>query len=484
MLDSDDVSLEDLARWKHCARRVRHLVLSHTEKSLLEAPFASFFLRCATSVGESIFPLLKTIAFQETSGGDPAKKQLLRACLSPNLTSITVLSNIPYNFSVHLDDDLEMLSTACDNVQRITIMSHSLLIHNPPLTGFRQLPAIDLGLVSWQESRPLVSQLRALAKLEELRIAFWHINFGEPQPPLQPDPKGFLALRKLRLVGRAPATEQILASIGSTSLQYLEIAHMGMDTFADFDTLVRAVPWMQIASSLRQLYLGLDAELHTLRFRDANPVHTPFFSVLAPLADMHALETLEVSTWNRVLSISDDAVAQMGTAWPRLQHLSVHVSSTFALGHDATLFTPYDADIARPTLSALVHLAERCPSLAYCAIDAASVSEAELVVLEERAAAVDSARMDTTQTRLEQLVPAHRVHSKHFTLPDVERVAHVLRSLFPSIEGVGVGEPGHNFPPLLPFKRATRDVWSEDEQGTDVFRLLERLNELARTVGP
>lgn len=57
----------------------------------------------------------------------------------------------------------------------------------------------------------------------------------------------------------------------------------------------------------------------------------------------------------------------------------MHVSSTFALGPDAALFTPYDANIARPSLSALVHLAERCPSFAYCAIDAASASEAEKV---------------------------------------------------------------------------------------------------------
>lgn len=45
------------------------------------------------------------------------------------------------------------------------------------------------------------------------------------------------------------------------------------------------------------------------------------------------------------------------------------------------------------------------------------------------------------QTRLEQLVPAHWVHSSHFTLP-------------------------------------------EDVRGTDVFRLLERLDQLLGKMGP
>ncbi|OJT06680.1 hypothetical protein TRAPUB_2465 [Trametes pubescens] len=203
---------------------------------------------------------------------------------------------------------------------------------------------------------------------------------------------------------------------------------------------------------------------------------------------MHTLETLEVGTWNRVLSISDDAVAQMDTAWPRLQHLAIHVSSTFALGPDADLFTPYDADIARPSLSALINLADRCSSLTYCAVAAASVSEVELVSLEGCAAVASSARMRMTQTRLEQLIPTHRIHSNHFKLPDVDRLgllSHALRALFSSIVGAGAGEPDNNFPPLRPFEPATRELWrAEDEQRTDVFRLLARLNELAEKAGP
>lgn len=484
-MDSDDVHLEDLARWTHCTRRVRHLVLSHTEKSLLGAPFVPFFLLCAMRAGEPILPLLQTIAFKETSDSY-APSELLRACLSPTLSSITVMSNIPHSFSVHLDGDLWMLSAMCDNVQRITIMSHDMVLYNPTLTGFRRLRAVDLGQIAWEETRPVMSQLRSLEKLEELRVGFWHDNYGASQPPIKPGPKGFLALRKLRLVGRAPITGQFLSSIGATSLQHLEIVHTGMNSFADFDTLVSAVPWVQITSSLRRLYLALHAELHTLRFCDTNPVHAPFFSVLAPLADMHALETLEVATWNRILSISDDAVAQMGTAWPRLQHLTVTVSSTFTRGPDAALFTPYDAEIARPTLSALIQLAERCPSLAYCAIDAASVSEAELVALEQHFDAFSPARVQKIQRGLEQLVPACRVHSSHFTLPDIDRLARALHSLFPSLEGVRVRpELDINFPPaLLPFARENWGLWSEDEQGTDVFRLLERLNELAKEAGP
>lgn len=457
---------------------------SHREV-LLGAPFVPFFLMCAMRAGEPILPLLQTIAFKETSDGY-APSELLRACLSPTLSSITVMSNIPHSFSVHLDLDLRMLSTMCDNVQRITIMSHDLLLYNPPLTGFRRLRAVDLGLIGWEESRPLMSQLRSLEKLEELRVGFWHDNYGASQPPIKPDPKGFLALRKLRLAGKAPITDAVLSSIGATSLQHLEVVHTRMNSFADFDTLVSAVPWVQITSALQRLYLGLHAEPYTLRPRDADPVHAPFFSVLAPLADMHALETLEVATWNRALSISDDAVAQMGTAWPRLQHLTVTVSSTFTRGPDAAIFKRCDAEIARPSLSALIQLAERCPSLAYCAIDAASVSEAELVALEEYSDAFSPARVQKIQRGLEQLIPARRVHSNHFTLPDVDRLARTLRSLFPSLEGVGVRpELDLNFRSApLPFQREDWSLWSEDEQRTDVFLLLERLNELAERRGP
>lgn len=159
VLDSDDIYREDLVRWTHCTRRVRHLVLSHTEKSLLGAPFVPFFLRCAMRAlpgPKPLLPLLQTIAFKETSEG-VAPSELLRTCLSPTLSSVTVMSKIPIHFGVHIDSDLRMLLMFCDNVERITIMGHNLLLYNPPFTRFRRLRAVDLELVAWEESRPLIS---------------------------------------------------------------------------------------------------------------------------------------------------------------------------------------------------------------------------------------------------------------------------------------------------------------------------------------
>lgn len=66
----------------------------------------------------------------------------------------------------------------------------------------------------------------------------------------------------------------------------------------------------------------------------------------------------------------------MSTAWPRLQHPAVHVSLTFALGHDAALFTPYDTDIARSPAPSTTTAILLCRSLAHHLARAAAKNQA------------------------------------------------------------------------------------------------------------
>lgn len=215
---------------------------------------------------------------------------------------------------------------------------------------------------------------------------------------------------------------------------------------------------------------------------NGDPFYAPFFNIFAPLIDLHALEYLEIACWSRVLSISDADVARMARSWPHLQRIAIAYTLVPFEPTEPPIWDPYGPKVARPSLSALVDLAERCLALYYCDIPAASMSEEELVTLEAHAAAAE-AENRPRQTNLRSLILAYRMYCDHFRLPDADRVARALLVLLPSLHGVDPRRGGMARWEVDFGRRwldmSERPVSEEHRCQTDVFRLLHRIFELS-----
>lgn len=464
-------------RWKICVRRVRCITLKNTRAAYFDEPFIPLLLHA--SAGVPILPSLQSITFSEPRG-KPVQSQLLRALAGPALFTISVYNATPHAYSTHILDDMEAISRSCDNVRCMLIYSEvRSLSQNWPLIRFPRLRTLYFDCLSWFPCRSMTSQLGALKELEELDISYEFTSSNAQSMAALDDPSAttnaFPALRKLHLTASTFQAGQIISSISSTSLQEVRISTYQPVFRADVTPFIQMFPWAQNASSLRRLDLSNTTNWDTLNTSPGDPFYAAFFDMFAPLAELHALEYLEISCWSRVLSISDADAARMARAWPRLQRILIAYSVVPFEPAEPPVWDPYGPQVARPSLSALVDLAERCPALFYCEILAADVTESELITLE---AHVAEARDRSRQTSLRSLLPARGAHCDHFTLCDVDRVARALLALFPSLYGVGRATRR----PSIESGRPSRYSWSGQQRNSDGFRLLERLFELSGQV--
>lgn len=465
-------------RWKVCVRRVRCINLKSTRAAFFDEPFIPLLLHA--SAGVPILPSVQSIAFNEPRGNS-VQSQLLRALVGPALSTISVYNATPHAYSTHILDDMEAISRSCDNIQRMRIYSEAIsLSQNWPAIRFSRLRMLYFDCVSWFPCRSMTSQLGALQELEELDLSYEFSSSNAQSMAALDDPSltvtnAFRALRKLHLTASTFQAGQIISSISSTSLQEVRISTYQPVFRADVIPFIQTFPWARNASSLRRLDLSNTTNWDTLNTSPGDPFYAAFFDMFAPLVDLHALEYLEISCWSRVLSISDADVARMARAWPRLHRIVIAYSVVPFEPAEPPTWDPYGPQVARPSLLALVELAERCPALFYCEIPAADVSESELVALEARAA---EAHGRPRQTSLRSLLPARGAHCDHFTLFDVDRVARALLALFSSLYGVGRATRR----PSIESGRPSRYSWSGQQRDSDGFRLLERLFELSGQV--
>ncbi|EIW62656.1 uncharacterized protein TRAVEDRAFT_43001 [Trametes versicolor FP-101664 SS1] len=471
-------SFAEWERWKICVRRVRCINLKNTRAAFFDEPFIPLLLHA--SAGVPILPSVQSIAFNEPRG-NTVQSQLLCALVGPALSTISVYNATPHAYSTHILDDMEAISRSCDNVQHMLIYSEvRSLSQNWPLIRFPRLHTLYFDCLSWFPCRSMTSQLGALKELEELDISYEFTSSNAQsmaalEDPSPTTPNAFPALRKLHLTASTFQAGQIISSISSTSLQEVRISTYQPVFRADVTPLMQAFPWKQNASSLRRLDLSNTTNWDTLNTSPGDPFYAALFDMFAPLAELHALEYVEISCWSRLLSVSDADVARMARSWPNLQRIVIAYSIVPFEPAEPPIWDPYGLQVARPSLSALVELAERCPALFYCEIPAADVSESELTALEARVA---EPRDRPRQTSLRSLLPARGAHCDHFTLCDVDRVARALLALFPSLYGVGRTTRR----PSLESGRPSRYSWSGQQRDSDGFRLLERLFELSEQV--
>ncbi|PIL23183.1 hypothetical protein GSI_14492 [Ganoderma sinense ZZ0214-1] len=226
-------------------------------------------------------------------------------------------------------------------------------------------------------------------------------------------------------------------------------------------------------AQLRTLDLSVDIEFNQFD-NQWEPFEGVSFAsdVLAPLKHLSALtdisavvcfQTSTVATF--VLSDGDlDAVA---SAWPGLTRAKFGYTIQFDDSNDG----PWG--IRRPSLSAVVALAERCRALESVDVEFKSVSAGELARLEAHADACTE-----PQTALRRIAfDPDSDFCDMFCVEDPERLAEALARLFPNlrsglemVETEPEGESGET--------AVTYRGWHRSRMDTDAFQLLEALDDV------
>ncbi|CDO73861.1 hypothetical protein BN946_scf185016.g18 [Trametes cinnabarina] len=460
-----EITAADWTRWRHCLKRVRYLRYSFNyPRWTVEEPFLSILLRPETQ-------------------GNPVQTSVLHALMSPSLAIVAINAHIPALFSSHLANDLQMVFQTSKHIRRLHIQSGYRVIHmHLPLAFFRQLRALHITpAVSLALYNHLTNELDALLHLKELSLAIdgdpssAHISATRSLQDsdihahvVRADAAGgFPALRRLSIAGSPFEIRQLLLKINSPVLQDVSILS-SQETISEVEAMLQSLSTDRNASSLRKLFIELQTEFSPI-IGGAELLYAAFRSVAGSLLSLRSLQDLELLSWNKVLSISDEDVSSMNAAWPHLRRLEI-VSNVKDIHRLRDAWSPYAPEIKRPSLTALLLLAERCHSLESLKMDIADVSEDELLTLEARAAASDVTRL---QTRFRHLILAQEDHCLHVSIPDVERVARVVRRLFPALEG-----PGEGGDDWRTRRRPSRHSWTEAQRDTDAFRLMEMLNEV------
>ncbi|KAI0335396.1 hypothetical protein GY45DRAFT_1366967 [Cubamyces sp. BRFM 1775] len=483
-----EIYADDWERWELCARRVRCFVLAEYIRWQYEEPFLSILLARARETSRPIFPYLLAFSARESEGLSQRCVLLRALAHSPSLCAVSFRPQLPGSFLETLVDDIAMLLEAQEAtgscLRQLSIKSANCAAHIVlPLRWFRGLRMVEVSPVSVALYQYLLPQLGALAELETLIVAVDNDPSsvgrlaGKRMPgldkhPLSEDEKvafelqgGFRALRRLSADGIHSEIEELLRKVNSTVLQDVSIFSV-QATNHGVVSLVQPLSSERFSASLRKLYLSLTTEFPPIA-SGADAILIAFAGIVGPLLHLHALEDLKVMSWNRVLSISDEDVRNMATSWPRLRRLSITSDSknnhrTYEAGD---LYTRH---ISRPSMAAVVGLAENCRDLVAVKIDVADMSETELEALEAHAATTGT----VPQTHFMHFIMATGQHFMRLSLPDLDRLAVALRRLFPSLEG-----PGESSEDWRTRMRPMKYWWTEKEWWTAAYQLMEKLNE-------
>ncbi len=194
-----------------------------------------------------------------------------------------------------------------------------------------------------------------------------------------------------------------------------------------------------------------------------------FADVLPPLQRLRALTVLTIVvgfTTSTVagFGVEDADLRAIAATWPGLVRLEIGHS----IDHDDWPGGP--EGISRPSLGAVVALAERCRELVALNVEFGSVDARALERLEARAAACAA-----PQTELRQFVegPGVTGFCQKLRLTDPARVAAALRKLFPNVvSGLEMVPGGVE---ELGAKAVRYRGWDQDDMNTDMFRLMKAL---------
>ncbi|KAI0675397.1 hypothetical protein C8Q78DRAFT_541781 [Trametes maxima] len=437
-----DVTDAQWQRWERCARLVRCIYLSDMFPPL-QSPFFATLLRRQAGSGESLLPGLQGLWFSETRQ-TPTNTALIRALSTPTLSTFPFEPRI--SDDVRRWDSLRTLGSMIPCLQHLHIPTRggAAIEYLGSILSFPMLRSLNLSLVSSDAYQALILDLAAMMDhLEKLYIATEGVHptgpiigypnmigahrtlRGTENPP-------FPVLRELRIVGKHSDIVQLLTLIPTSSIEKVSLIS-NQPHITEVAPMLNLLASKPNTTSLQFLHICLCSGFYTLADGD-EPVHAYFSSVLKSLWNLRALKPLRIESQCRILSISDEDVANMGRSWPLVQSLVI-TCDTGLPDILLALWTPYIPYIIRPSLTALVELAGRCRTLERLMMDVTDVSEEELVALEAYNPEEDAT---PPQTQLLHLIPAQGDHCFHLYIPDVDRLGRALLRRFPNLEGLSL----------------------------------------------
>ncbi|KAI0663411.1 hypothetical protein C8Q70DRAFT_356270 [Cubamyces menziesii] len=493
-------------RWEHCARRVRLVAIRDLESDWTQLssliPLSSYI--CAAN--RPLLPRLRTIVLASAGEGELSTQllQVLAASSMIRAVSIRTVTVIPRpEFSSEtLEDalsvDLDILahSPSASQLRHLLITSplpFRLAYSNSlrHVKAFHRLQTIYVGFVALDEHLKFLADLAALETLENLTVRSRSVldpldNAPSSQnlelvAPLTRSSLGALAgfptLRKIFLQDEPQQLIHMLQLIRSSTLECVWLNSTQSATTAFQPMLRSLISRPNIGASLREMRLtysiGWDqGSSETIRTGSTALIYGSMGDIVGPLTALHALETLWLNIGGKLIRISDEDIAAMGNAWPRLRSIAISLSPVRMLPHQLEiLLIAYEVtlDVAPTyTLSSLIRLAMKCRSLRNVDIFARprDVSEAELVAIEELA--LEGGH--DPQTVLRYLFPLSpdEHHWHEVSLADGHRLARALRCLFPRL-----GRPERQIEQDLLMQRLGE--WEKEGKQSGILEVLREL---------
>ncbi len=402
---------------------------------------------------EPLFPNLSILEWPDSS--NDTQQQLLQVlCATQTLSSFVIKHGFRYD-TILPSTDLSSIAGSSPSLAHLHTKAYWQVSWYAPLTTFHNLRSIRMQSVS-------PAFYRHLGSLPFLGYVRTYVLPVEGQREMSPPPsyRGFPCLRSIEIPDRTsvpPSTlVDMLLPITSPSLISLVL---GVQATRPSDVL----SFLEFACSLDTLRSLRRFHFMVERTGDRlpEPAAYTFSDMFNSLSKLRSLEVVTIQACTAAIELTDADVAQLPAAWPQLTSFSVTRSS---LGADAMSSSRGGAPVARPSLIALVGLAQALSSLEELDVEIADVPDTELAHLE------GCAGSRQPQMALTGIAFAHHGYRKDLKLPDVERLGHVLHKMFPNLRGLGERSVVDGM---------TRYVgWAEDELQKDVFRLLAKLEEL------
>ncbi|KAI0752619.1 hypothetical protein C8Q80DRAFT_1267144 [Daedaleopsis nitida] len=237
------------------------------------------------------------------------------------------------------------------------------------LFRLRALRSLKLSLYAPLD-KCLFTHLSELPHLE-----FLDATLPAPGPSKSTARAGFPALRhlymKLNDTGVPSARLSILSRISSPSLETLDLLITAHSSGAV--QFVHDLCSLPVTRSLKHLSIAANEPLILPRPANATapPAVLKFAAVALPLLALSRIEDIRLSTYPYALEVTDEDVARVAAAWPRLTTVCLRGTGTPA---------------ARPSLGALVALSERCPALTELQVEVADITAADVARLEAHVA--------------------------------------------------------------------------------------------------
>ena len=475
------------------ARRVRKIrYINHLEETIRRSVFETLLERLQ---GRPLFPNLQVLHW-----GSKSSKNTLKILTNSPRLSVVILKDTHRLYLWHqsptLNRTLSTISSSSVALQELFVQGSSETLDNFVATpACQNLERVVLDTYISMDTT-LFSNLASLKSLRSLSISARIMEHGDD---IRIEPKvertealvwasPFPALDRVAVKaewGYHREPERVLSPLFSLlSASPITMAEIKVSSWATLTSsafsVLNHLCAGRMSQSLRTLRLHFKGD--DWRADDGGRHHQAirFKDSIDPLLALQRIEELRLGVVSWWIDISDADVAKMAAAWPHLTFLHIEYDPPEVIRWQANAFFHHAAfsySQKRPSILSLVDLAERCERLEELALCAEDITEHELRALEDRAAGYrtkDGSVTTHDEPPLQRLHLTNGTHFQSFCPRHVKRLARVLHSMLPRMEGGGAPFLHR---PSSPDHQEWKATWTGYE-GTTAYEFQVELDEL------